>query len=94
MNEIAEIKTEIEKIKIRNLRVEADKAWEGSFTRRLLLIVFTYLAIGLYMSAIKVNDPWLNAIVPSVGFLLSTLTLGFFKSFWLKHYDKSGIKDK
>ena len=30
-------------------------------------------------------DPWLNAIVPSIAFLLSTLTLPFFKKLWQKY---------
>lgn len=81
---------EIKKIKERNKKVEIDKAWETSKTRRLLLIIFTYLAIGFYLQAIKVDRPWLNAIVPSIGFLLSTLTLSFFKEFWKKQmYKKS-----
>jgi hypothetical protein len=79
---------EIERIKERNRKVEIDKAWETSKTRRLLLIIFTYLAIGFYLQAIKVDRPWLNAIVPSIGFLLSTLTLSFFKEFWKKRIYK------
>lgn len=78
------LKRRIEKIEMRNKKVEEDKAWETSWTRRFLLILFTYLAIGLYLNTIKVTNPWLNAIVPAVGFLLSTLTLTFFKSFWAK----------
>jgi hypothetical protein len=70
-------------IEKRNVRVEKDKAWETSYTRRVLLIVFTYSSIGLYMQAIGVPDPWRNAVVPSVGFLLSTLTLPFFKRLWM-----------
>jgi len=84
MTEIELIKKEIANIKLRNQSVEADKAWETSLTRRFLLLVFTYLAISLYLFAIKVDRPWLNAIVPAVGFLLSTLTLPFFKKIWLK----------
>jgi len=75
---------EIEKIKKRNKKVEIDKAWETSKTRRFLLMIFTYLAIGFYLQAIKIDRPWLNAIVPSIGFLLSTLTLPFFKEVWKK----------
>jgi len=75
---------EIEKIKERNKKVEIDKAWETSKTRRFLLAIFTYLAIGFYLQAIKIDRPWLNAIVPSIGFLLSTLTLPFFKEVWKK----------
>lgn len=79
------LEKEIVGLKERNKRVEADKAWETSYTRRVLLAIFTYLAIALYLNVIEVPNPWLNAIVPSLGFLLSTLTLPFFKSLWLKY---------
>ncbi len=88
MGELKSLNQRIEAIEYRNQKVEVDKAWETSFSRRILLVVFTYLAIGLYMWAIGVSRPWLNAIVPSVGFLLSTLTLPFFKKLWLNHWFK------
>lgn len=78
----------VEKIEDRNKKVEADKAWETSITRRGLLILFTYLAIGAYLNVIYVPNPWQNAIVPAIAFLLSTLTLPFFKSLWQKHFYK------
>lgn len=73
------------KIEERNKKVEADKAWEGSFTRRGLLMLFTYLALGFYMWAINVDRPWLNAVIPTLGFMLSTLTMPFFKKLWLRN---------
>ena len=79
---------EIKELKERNKRVEADKAWETSWTRRLLIALFTYLAIALYLFAISVPLPWLNAIVPTTGFLLSTLTLPTFKKIWIKRMKK------
>lgn len=72
-------------IEERNKRVETDKAWETSYSRKALLIIFTYLAIGVYLWAIGVDRPWFNAIVPSLAFLLSTLTLPFFKGLWKKY---------
>jgi len=75
----------VEDIEKRNERVEVDKTWETSWTRRILLIIFTYLAIGLYLQAIGVLQPWLNAIVPAVAFMLSTLTLPYFKKVWIKY---------
>ncbi len=75
-------------IEERNKRVELDKSWETSWTRRGLVIVSTYLAIGLYLQAISVTLPWINAIVPTIGFLLSTLTLPFFKNLWSKYVRK------
>ena len=89
MANLQQLEKEIEKIKERNSRVEADKSWETSIARRILLAIFTYLAVGFYLSAIAVPNPWVNAIVPSVAFVLSTLTLPFFKKLWLKHaYNK------
>ncbi|MCX6801744.1 MAG: hypothetical protein NT067_01390 [Candidatus Diapherotrites archaeon] len=72
----------VKRIEERNKRVESDKAWETSLFRRALLVLFTYLAIGIYLAAINVPNPWLNAIVPAVAFMLSTLTLPFFRKLW------------
>jgi len=85
MDRLKELESKIRKIEERNKKVEADKSWELSFFRRFLLMLFTYLAIGSYLQAVKIPQPWLNAIVPSVAFMLSTLTLPFFKELWLKY---------
>lgn len=83
------IEERVEKIEARNSKVELDKAWEGSWTRKALIAIFTYLAIALYLKfVIGLDNPWINAIVPAVGFLLSTLTLPYFKVFWSKHIYK------
>lgn len=84
MARLDELENRVGKIEERNKRVEENKRWETSWFRRILLMTFTYLSVGLYMNAIKVPDAWLNAIVPSIGFLLSTLTLPFFKKLWLR----------
>lgn len=76
---------EILNIKERNKRVEADKAWETSKTRRFLIAVLTYFVMVLFLYVINVPRPWLNAVVPTLGFLLSTLTLSIFKKIWLKN---------
>lgn len=86
MQDIELLKKRVEALEARNKRVEADKRWETSFMRRGLLLLFTYMAIGLYLWVIAVPRPWLNAIVPSVGFLLSTLTLPLFKKWWLRKF--------
>ena len=84
MATIQDLEKEIQLLKERNKRVEIDKRWETSFTRRFLLIVFTYLSIGIYLNVINIPNPWTNAIVPALAFLLSTLTLPFFKNIWQK----------
>lgn len=78
----------VTKIEERNKLVERNKSWETSWTRKILLIIFTYLAIALYLKFIVGINPWINAIVPALGFLLSTLTLPWFKNFWAKYIYK------
>lgn len=85
MDQFKNIEQRIIKIERRNKRVEADKAWEISFVRRFFIALFTYLAIGFYLNAILVSRPWLNAIIPTIGFLLSTLTLPFIRRVWEKY---------
>jgi hypothetical protein len=79
---------DIERIFVRNKRVELDKSWEISKTRRFIIALLTYLVILLFLYSIKIPKPWLNAIVPTIGFILSTLTLSFFKKIWIKKYNK------
>lgn len=78
----------VSRIEERNQAVEADKAWETSWARRLLIVLFTYVAIGVFLSVIKIDRPWLSAIVPAIGFTLSTLTMPFFKREWLRQTGK------
>jgi hypothetical protein len=81
---LKELENEIKKIKERNVRVEIDKAWETSKTRKLLIILLTYAIISIFFIFIKIENPFSNAIVPTLGFFLSTLALPFVKNFWIK----------
>jgi hypothetical protein len=76
---------EIEKIKERNERVEIDKSWEVSKTRRILIGGFTYFVVVGWMMLTNLPDPWINSAVPAGAFILSTLTLPFIKKFWVKN---------
>lgn len=84
MKQLDDIEKRLAKIEKRNNSVEMDKAWETSWTRKFLIIIFTYFSIALYLKYIVKIDPWINAIVPSLGFLLSTLSLPFFKNIWIQ----------
>ena len=88
MPTIEELQTEIDIIKERNRRVEADKAWETSWTRKIVIFVLTYLAIALFFWFARLPRPTINAIVPALGFVLSTLSIPYFKKWWLKKFSK------
>lgn len=80
------VKDEIEKIKVRNKRVEANKAWELSKTRTAFIAISTYLLILAFMILIGDDHPFLNAFVASVGYLISTASYGILKKYWLRKY--------
>lgn len=84
MRSLQELDEEISKIHSRNKRVEADKAWETSLTRRLFISGSTYLLIAVFMMVLGVEKPFVSAIIPAVAYLISTLTLGVVKSWWMK----------
>lgn len=77
------IEDRIRALETRNRRVEADKAWETSWTRRLSIMVLTYLVVAFYLYFVVHINPWINALVPVIGFLLSTLTISLLKKYWI-----------
>ncbi len=82
------MKAALEAIKQRNQRVELDKAWETSNTRKILIGAMTYTVVVIFLYLIKAPNPFLNAIVPVIGFLLSTATLSWCKEKWVQRIQK------
>lgn len=85
---IEELEKRIERIEYRNSKVTEDKAWEISLFRRLAIMATTYLVIGYYMSEIGAYEPWKNAVIPVIGFLLSTMTINALRKAWVKKFYK------
>ena len=80
-----DLEKEIAAIKARNRRVETDKAWETSWTRRLCIMILTYVIVVLYSATIsQVSNVFLSSLVPVMGFLLSTLSLRLIRKAWEK----------
>lgn len=50
-------------IEARNGRVEGDKAWETSWTRRVSIMMLTYLVVAAYLHFVIHINPWINALV-------------------------------
>lgn len=78
-----DLEKEIKEIKERNKRVEKDKAWETSWTRRICIMILTYLVVIAYSYVIrKIDSIFLSSLVPVIGFTLSTLSLGLVRKIW------------
>lgn len=81
--DISQLVQDVRDIQERNRRVEADKAWETSLTRKVIIAILTYMVIVVFFITVKLPDPWLNALVPTAAFFLSTLTLPVCKQWWI-----------
>jgi len=75
---------ELQNIHERNKRVELDKAWETSWTRRLIIASITYGVAVFFMWNVRLPDPLISACIPTGGYLLSTMSLSFVKHWWIK----------
>lgn len=79
----------IKAIERRNKKVELDKAWEISLTRKIIIAGLTYMTIVLFFIVAQLPKPFINSIVPTTGFVLSTLSLPYFKKLWIKKITKN-----
>ena len=90
-----QIEQQLEVIRQRNKRVEADKAWEASAVRIASICLITYLIAATLLYAIGAQRFWLDALVPPLGFFLSTRSLPAIKSWWLaSHYYTNSDADQ
>ena len=84
--ELKELEEEVLKIKERNKRVELDKAWETSWTRKICIMILTYIVVIIYSYVIRNYDNiFLSSLVPVIGFTLSTLSLKLIRKIWEKN---------
>mgnify|MGYP001074591815 CR=1 FL=1 len=78
-----ELEKEIEQIKQRNQKVELDKKWETSITRKICICILTYIVVIIYSYLTsKINNIFLSSLVPVIGFTLSTISLNFIRKLW------------
>ena len=80
-----DIEKRINDIEERNRRVELDKKWETSWTRRICIMILTYIVVLIYSYLImKSNNIYFSSVVPVIGFTLSTLSLKLVRRVWEK----------
>ncbi|KKS04360.1 MAG: hypothetical protein UU82_C0015G0005 [Candidatus Nomurabacteria bacterium GW2011_GWC2_41_8] len=86
---VKNLEKEIKLIKERNLRVEADKAWETSYFRIFLISAVIYVLAVFVLYFIGSGNYFLNALVPAIGYFLSVQSLPFIKKWWIKSFNKN-----
>ena len=84
-----DIEERIKIIEERNKRVELDKKWETCWTRKICIMILTYIVVIIYSYIVRNYDNvFLSSLVPVIGFTLSTLSLKQVRKIWEKKYSK------
>lgn len=84
-----DLEERVSNIEERNKRVELDKKWETSFTRRFSICILTYVVVLLFSYFINTsNNIFFSSLVPVIGFTLSTLSINLIRKIWLNVINK------
>jgi hypothetical protein len=84
--QLAALRDRIRAIEARNERVAREKAWETSTTRKVSILLLTYFVMVCLFMALDSGDAFRNAIVPTMGFFLSTLSLPIIRKAWVRRF--------
>ncbi|MEM1367353.1 MAG: hypothetical protein AAGG02_04900 [Cyanobacteria bacterium P01_H01_bin.15] len=82
------LETRISAIEARNARVELDKAWETSITRKVWILGITYILTAITFWIIGVDAHLRHAIIPTFAYFLSTLSLPIARRMWQKRFSR------
>lgn len=82
---LSNLEIDVRAIIDRNSKVEAEKAWETSTVRRSSILLITYVLMAILFLTIGADRPYVNALIPTLGYFLSTLYLGKLKAAWIKN---------
>jgi len=75
----------IKKIEKRNKKVEADKSWETSNFRKVSVAIITYIFMIIVMYLLWMENVFINALIPTFGYILSTLWINILKKIYIKN---------
>ncbi len=84
------IEEEINLIRCRNRKAEADKAWEISNMRKIAVALTAYFVMICVMYVLKMENLFIGAIIPTLGFILSTVSADLVKKIRMKKFYKNG----
>ncbi|MBV6632080.1 MAG: hypothetical protein KI792_03495 [Alphaproteobacteria bacterium] len=86
-DQLRAIETRLDALEARNQRVEADKNWETSLLRRVLIAGLTFagaVTYLTYLTYLDVQPAWMHALIPTGAYLISSISLGLVRRLYIK----------
>lgn len=79
IHRVETLEFQLQQVFERNHRVESKKRWEVGNTRTLIIALLTFICTASIFSLIGVKHFLLSALIPTTGYLLSTLSVAYFR---------------
>ena len=76
-----------------NIAKDRGKEFETSYVRVIFIMLITYCTLYGYMTIIGTPKAYLNAVVPTVGFNISTWSVPYVKEVWIWWYAENTSKE-
>lgn len=74
---------DIMELKLKNKKIEADKAWETSWTRRGIIGIVTYIIVAAWLAMLGVEHNLIHALVVVGSYLVAIAILPMLKKYWV-----------
>jgi putative acetyltransferase len=75
---------DIKNLQERNKMIEAEKAWETSWTRRAIIAIVTYIIVAFWLAIIGVSHNLIHALVAVASYLVGMAMLPMIKEHWIE----------
>lgn len=85
-NDIQELQEEVERLKLKVKSDELKDQWHQSKVRIVYVSVTTYVVALVFMFAFDIDNPFLNAFIPSLLYVFSFQSLPFIRRMWTRNF--------
>jgi len=80
------LEEQVQKLNLMQKYDELKSKWDRSLVRIIYVSTTTYLFVAVFMFILEVDNYLVNALIPSLGYILSTQTLPSIKKAWVRYY--------
>ncbi|GAB4285004.1 MAG: hypothetical protein Kow0081_2510 [Candidatus Dojkabacteria bacterium] len=91
-DKVSSLEAKLKELELLEKYDEIQTAWNKSLTRVFLTSSFTYFVALISMLIIEVEKATLNALIPSLLYILSFQSIPFVKKLWIKWYLRKNAK--
>lgn len=87
---VSHLEETVERIRLSGKYSNLQKNWENSRIRVITVAVSMYVLTLTFMLILQVQNPIVSALLPTVGYMLSTNSIPLVRRIWVRNYLRTG----